>query len=253
MPDHYSATIRIWPWHTDDPCTRAVALRLTENYGPLQKEDGSEFLGGPIVSVDGRLSLEVEEAREGVGEFTEGGSDPGSEPSLVDLLKAAELTFVARDAGKYGCGSREISWRPGLAELRERPLVAGGAPALSQPVAEMLLDVSTDERLRAGLRNYFAPIEGYATSERVAEGRITTEAVVGESDAGAPQVLFASPGAEVLVVPAFLEDEHDVYRPEDVLEVVGAIESLNAFAWSNELKALARDLRKTARDYAAEA
>jgi hypothetical protein len=253
MPDHYCATIQMWPWHNDDPRTQAVAHWLTENYGPLQEEDGSELIGNPIVSADGKLSLEVEEACEGLDEFTEAGSDPTSDPSLVDLLKAAELTFVARDAGRYGCGSREISWRPGLAELRERPLVAGGVPALSQPVAEMLLEVSADDRLRASLRNYFAPIEGYATSERVEEGTVTTEAVVGESDAGAPQVLFASPGAEVLVVPAFLEDEHDVYSPEDVLEVVGSIESLNAFAWSDELKALARDLRKTARDYAAEA
>jgi hypothetical protein len=188
-----------------------------------------------------------------VDEFTEAGSDPTADPSLVDLLKAADLTFVARDAGRYGCGSREISWRPGLAELRQRPLVGGGVPGLSQPVAEMLLEVSSDDRLRASLQNYFAPIEGYVTSARDGEGRITTEAVVGESDSGAPQVLFASTGAEVLVVPAFLEDEHDVYSPEDVLEVVGAIESLNAFAWSDELKALARDLRKTARDYAAEA
>jgi len=253
MPDHYSATIQIWPWHTDDPCTHAVAKRLTENYGPLQEEDGAELLGGPIVSVDGKLSLEIEEAREGVDEFTEGGADPSTEPSLVDLLKAAELTFVARDAEKYGCGSREISWRPGLAELRERPLVAGRAPALSQPVAEMLLEVSSDDRLRASLRNYFAPIDGYATSEEFGESKATTEAVVSESDSGAPQVLFASPGAEVLVIPAFLEDEHDVYGPQDVLDVVATLESLSAFAWSDELKALARDLRKTARNYAAEA
>src|SRR5215218_680888 len=125
MPDHYPATIQIWSWRTDDPTIRPVADWLKTNYGPLQEEDGTELIGAPILSADGKLSLEVEEASEGVEEFTQGDDE---HPSLVDLLKAAELTFVARDAGRYGCGSREISWRPGLVELRERPLVAGGVP-----------------------------------------------------------------------------------------------------------------------------
>jgi hypothetical protein len=252
MPDHYPATIQIWPWRSNDPTNRPVANWLTDNYGPLQEEDGTELLGAPVVSPDGRLSLEVEEASEGVDEFTEAGADPDTEPSLVDLIKAADLTFVARDGGRYGGGCREISWKTGLAEIRERPLVSGGAPALSQPVAELLLEVSSDDRLRSALRNYFAPIEAHS-SDGVDSGQPFTEAVVSQSDSGAPQVLFASAGAEVLVVPAFLEDEHDVYSPAEVLEVAGAVEGLRAFAWSEELRALARELRKTARDYAAEA
>lgn len=240
----------MWPWRSDDPRTRPIASWLTTDYGPLQDEDGSELLGGPILSPDGKLSLAIEEACEGVEEFLERGADPEAEPSLVDLMKAAELTFVARDGGRYGGGCREVSWRPGLAELRDRPLVAGGTPALSQPVAELLLEVSSGDRLRAALQNYFAPIEGHS-SEVGDEDRVSAEAVVSESDSGPPRVLFASPGAEVLVVPGFLEDEHDVYSPDDVLDVAAAVEGLRAFAWSEELQALARDLRATARNYAA--
>ena len=252
MPDYFAATIRMWPWCTDNPITRPVAKWLTDNYGPLQAEDGAELVGGPIISRDGKLSLEVEEALEGVEEFMETGPNPEAEPSLVDLMKAAGLTFVASDVARYGGGRREISWKPGLAELRERPLVAGGSPALSQPVAELLLEVSSGERLRAALRNYFAPIESHS-SGGVDDGSASTEAVVSEGKSGAPQVLFASPGAEVLVVPPFLEDEHDVYSPDDVLNVAVSVEGLRAFAWSDELQSLVRDLRKTARDYAAEA
>lgn len=250
MPDHYGARIRIWPWRDDDPSTREVSAWLTEEFGSIQPADGNEVLGSPIVFPGGVLSVEVEEASEGIEEFVEAGHDPLEEPSLVGLLQQAGLSFEIRDA--RGEGGREIGWRPGLEEVRERPLVANGIPALSQELAEMFLQVQSDDRLRAILRSYFAPIAGHE-GEADEQVRLTTEAVVCEGKSGAPAVLYASSGAEVLVVPAFLEDEHDVYSPQDVLDVVAEIEGLRGFAWSKELETLAEGLRKTARLYAGEA
>jgi hypothetical protein len=250
MPDHYGATIRIWPWRDDDTRTHEVSVWLTDEYGAIQPEDGNEMLGAPIVSHRGVLSVEVEEAQEGIDEFTEAGHDPLEEPSLVGLLKQAGLSFQIRDA--RGGGGCEISWRPGLEKVRERPLVAHGTPALSQELAEVFLQIPSDGRLRGTLRNYFAPIAGHV-NEADEHDWLTTEAVVCESDSGSPTVLYASPGAEVLVIPAFQEDEHDVYSPQDVLNVVAEIEDLRGFAWSKELKVLAEELRTTARRYAGEA
>ncbi len=250
MPDHFYATIRIWPWREEDPGTSEVSDWLTDEYGAIQLEDGNEMLGAPIVSRQGVLLVDIEEAQEGIDEFTEAGHDPVKEPSLVGLLQQAGLTFEIRDA--RGEGGREIAWRPGLKEVRERPLVADGIPALSQELAEMFLQVQSGDCLRAILRNYFAPVAGHA-SETDERSRLTTEAVVCEGDSGAPKVLYASPGADVLVVPAFREDEHDVYGPQDVLDVVAEIEGLRGFATSKELKILAEELRTTARLYAGEA
>jgi hypothetical protein len=247
MPDHYGVTIRIWPWRDDDPGAPEVSVWLTEEFGPIQPEDGNEVLGSPIVSPKGVLSVDVEEASEGIEEFTESGHDPRQEPSLVGLLQQAGLSFEIRDA--RGEGGREIAWRPGLEEARERPLVANGIPALSQELAEMFLQVESGDRLRTILQNYFAPLAEHE-SEANERARLTTEAVVCEGKSGAPVVLCASPGAEVLVVPAFLEDEHDVYGPQDVLDVVAEIEGLRGFARSRELQALAGSLRQTARLYA---
>lgn len=250
MPDHYGVRIRIWPWREDDPSTREVSAWLREEFGPIQAEDGNEVLGSPIVSPRGVLSVEVQEASEGIEEFTEAGHDPLEEPSLVGLLQQAGLSFEIRDA--RGEGGREIAWRPGLEEVRERPLVANGIPALSQEVAEMFLQVESGDRLRAILQNYFVPLAGHA-DEAEEQGRLTTEAVVCEGKSGAPVVLYASSGAEVLVVPAFLEDEHDVYSPQDVLEVVAEIEGLRGFPSSKALGCLVEELRKTARSYVREA
>jgi hypothetical protein len=206
--------------------------------------------------------VDVEEASEGIEEYLEAGKDPLEEPSLVGLLQRAGLSFEIHDV--RGEGGREIAWRPGLEDVRERPLVACGIPALSRDRAEVLLRVEQGGRLRsllrsyfgdplrALLRNYFAPITRYE-SEFDDLDELTAEAVVCEGDSGAPPVLYASPGADVLVVPPFREDEDDVYGPQDVLDVVAEIEALRGFASSNELITLTLELRKTARAYAGEA
>lgn len=262
MPDHYGVKIRIWPWREDDPGLCEVSARLIHEFGPIQPEDGNEALGPPIVSPLGVLSVTVEEASEGIEEYLEAGRDLLEEPSLVGLLQRAGLSFEIYD--ERGEGGREIAWRPGLEEVRERPLVAYGVPALSRDHAEEFMRVEQGGRLRrrlrsylgeplrALIRNYFAPIARYESETDDLE-RQATEAVVCEGDSGAPVVLYASPGADVLVVPPFREDEDDVYGPQDVLNVVAEIEALRGFASSEELGTLVLELRKTARAYAGEA
>lgn len=247
MPDHFGATIRIWPWRNDDSATRAVTDWLTERYGPIQVEDGTEMLEAPMVSRRGKLSLEIAEAQEGIDEFTEAGPDPLEEPSFVALLQMARLSFEARDTR-----GREISWRPGLDEIRKRPLLGDGSPALSQGQVEELLLAASGDGLRAALRNYFAPVDDYL-ERQVERIRTLTEAVVCEGKSGAPSVLYASAGAEVLVIPPFREDEDDVYGPQDVLDVVAEVEALQGFPSSKDLRDLAEELRQTARTYVREA
>lgn len=247
MPDHFGATIRIWPWRNDDAATHAVADWLTARYGAIQLEDGTEMLEAPMVSRRGTLSLEIAEAQEGINEFTEAGPDPLEEPSFVGLLQMARLSFEARDTR-----GREISWRAGLDEVRKRSLLADGSPALSQELAEEFLLAASGDALRGALRNYFAPIDDHL-ERQVERIRTLTETVVCEGESGAPSVIYASAGAEVLVIPAFREDEHDVYGPQDVLDVVAEIEALRGFPSSNELRDLVEELRKTARTYVREA
>ena len=170
MADYYGAEIRIWPWPEDLSSVLAVADWLTENYGEIQAKDGSEKVGAPIVSQSRELTVEVEQAQYGVYEFLESGLDPKREPSLVDLLRDAGLSFLARDEGRYEYEGREVSWRPGLKMLRERPILPGGAVALAQRTTEELIRQSSDAGLEGCLRNYFASVEDYREPKSGASG-----------------------------------------------------------------------------------
>lgn len=253
MADNYGAEIRIWPWPGDRQEVRAAAAWLTDRYGEIQIEDGSEQLGAPIVSQGGELSVEVEEAGEGVKEFLEAGIDPRNEPSLVGLLREAGLNFLARDEGKYDHEGREISWRPGLEEVRERSVLAGGSVALPQRLADELLAGASGAEAGELLRNYFAPLGDYVEARVDGAPTTSVEVVVCEGESGAPSVLYASEGADVLVIPAYRDEERDVYEPRDVLEAIRQIEALRGFAASDVLRDLVRDLRETAKAYEGEA
>jgi hypothetical protein len=246
MPDNYGAEIRIWPWPEDHAAVRQVAEWLTDSYGEIQIEDGSEAVGAPIVSPGGELTVEIEEACEGVEEFLKEGVDPSAEPSLVTLLREAGLSFVARDEGRYEHEGREISWRPGLAEVRERAILAGGAVALPQRTGECLFEGVCGVQAVERLRDYFAPLEHHVGGSLA----LTAEAVVCEGKSGAPSVLYASEGVDqILVIPPYRDEERDVYGPADVLRTIAEIESLRGFPASEVLRDLVAELRETANAY----
>ncbi len=249
MADNYRAEIRIWPWPEDHAEVQAVADWLTNFYGEIHAEEGGGQLGTPVVSRDGELSVEIEEARYGIEEFLEAGSDPTKEPSLVGLIREAGLSFVVRDEGKYEFEGREISWRPGLEEVRERAVLAGGAVAFPQRLAGRLLAGAAGATAGERLRNYFAPLDAYVEEGLDGGAAIAGEAVVCEGESGAPSVLYASEDVEVVVIPAYREEERDVYGPRDVLETIKEIESLRGFAASDVLRGLVAELRETAGSY----
>ncbi len=158
MADYYAAEIRIWPWPQDRSEVQALAERIEDRYGEIQREDGSEMCGMPRVSQQGELTLEVEQARYGIHEFIE---SSGEQEPFLNLVRAAGLSFVARDEGKHENEGCEVSWRPGLRHPRIRSILPGGAVALPHRALGRLLGEASGMSVEERMQNYFAPLEDY--------------------------------------------------------------------------------------------
>lgn len=160
MGDRYRATIQIWPWPESFGRIGAVRAWLEDEFGAIRQPGDPAILGVPKVDVDRVLSLEVEEALDGVSEFLETHPQEASRRTLVDSLQEAQVSFVFRDVGGEAHG-KELSWRPGLTDLRERRVLPGDELALSEGDA-MALTASSEPQAVAGVvANYFAPLEKY--------------------------------------------------------------------------------------------
>jgi len=160
MGDRYQATLQIWPWPDRPDHVDAVRVWLEDEFGAIRQPEDAEILGVPNVDAERVLSLDIEEALGGVSELLEAQPQGTPERSLVELLQDARLSFVFRDVGG-GAGGREVSWRPGLAGLRERRILSGDELALSESDAIALMAASGPEAAAAAVANYFAPLEKF--------------------------------------------------------------------------------------------
>lgn len=168
MSDRFSAHVCIWPWPGSTAAAQAVEDWVTNEFGEIHTNVGDAPLGAPVLSLEGELTFEILDAREGIAELLPPESEGlFREPALVDLLQSADLSFVFHDAGQTGWDGREVSWRPGMDRFRVRTILPTGAVALPESAADKVLGAATLAQVAKQLENYFADFEDYtAPSER---------------------------------------------------------------------------------------
>lgn len=160
MPDHYKARIRAWPWPDDTRRIQAAVDWVSEQFGQIVAVEPAQKVPmfTPQVDRDGMFLLEVEEACQGIDEFLERGLGADGGQSFVEILRDAEISFVAIDDGAWGHQGREVSWTPGLHEIRKRAVLPGDEVALPAHLALSFLAGGSPTDVGHRVRNYFAAL-----------------------------------------------------------------------------------------------
>lgn len=161
MPDYYEARVRMWPWPEDVAPIQVAVSWLDEEFGGVVPAGDNPMIGTPNLDDDGVVTLQIEQACEGIDELDEAMLGPSGEESFLGVLREGGINFVAFDVGGDGRQGRELSWRNGLTRIRERPVLPSSQIALSDQAAQELLDEAKPDEVAAKLRNYFAPLEEY--------------------------------------------------------------------------------------------